>query len=124
MGLFSNLIHLIVGDTGTDEPQIDDYYEREQMADSVYELVRRISRISTFDRSITSLQRVTIYELRDKSLEELQRLQNNLQERLTILERDRKRRNEEMRKLEEAKWTGQRPKHMSPEAFDRWQRDD
>lgn len=94
------------------------------MAEKIVDLVNKIQRINSFDNSIWNLSNVSSYELRRKSLNELQRLQSSLENRLTELDTKKQKTNSEREALEASKWTGEKPKYMSNRDFDRFQRSD
>ena len=126
MGLMDNIRGLFSGSKNnqTAQPQINEEYEKSKLADGIVNLVNKIKRINSFDSSLWNLSNVSSYNLKRKSLDELQRLNSKLENRLSELNRQKQSRNSESKSLEEAKWTGQKPKDMSDLDFDRSQRYD
>ncbi len=59
-----------------------------------------------------------------KNTDELKHLKESLTNRLEILTKQSSRRNPTQEALEEAKWTGKKPKNLSEHEFDRLQRDE
>lgn len=126
MGLMNNIREFFSGskNTQTSQPVIDEEYEKSRLANRIVDLIGRIKRINSFDSSVWNLSNVSSYELRRKSLDELQRLNSSLENRLSELDRQSQRRDPSRESLEASKWTGQKPKHMSELDFDRFQRSD
>ncbi len=126
MGLMDNIRGFFSGskNTQTSQPQIDEEYEKSRLADRIVDLIGKIKRINSFDSSVWNLSNVSSYDLRRKSLDELQRLNSSLANRLSELDRQSQRRDQNRESLEASKWTGQKPKHMSDLDFDRFQRND
>ena len=124
MGLLDNLRGFFLGSKNTQVAQVEDEYEKSRLAEKIVDLVGRIKRINSFDSSIWNLSNVSSYELKRKSLAELQRLNSSLENRLSELDRQGQRRDPRREALEEAKWTGKKPQHMSNYEFDRFQRSD
>lgn len=108
----------------TEPTKLNDDYEKSILAEKIVDLVNKIQRINSFDNSIWNLSNVSSYELRRKSLNELQRLQSSLENRLTELDTKKQKTNSEREALEASKWTGEKPKYMSNRDFDRFQRSD
>lgn len=126
MGLMDNIRGLFSRskDNQPSQPQVNEEYEKSRLADRIVNLVSRIKRINSFDSSVWNLSNVSSYDLRRKSLDELQRLSESLENRLSQIERESQRKNPKMESLEASKWTGQKLKGMSEHDFDRWQRSD
>lgn len=126
MGLMDNIREFFSGskNTQTSQPQINEEYEKSRLADRIVDLIGRIKRINSFDSSVWNLSNVSSYDLKRKSLDELQRLNSSLENRLSELDRQGQRRDLNRESLEASKWTGQKPKNMSNLDFDRFQRDD
>ena len=126
MGLMDNIREFFSGskNTQTSQPQINEEYEKSRLADRIVDLIGRIKRINSFDSSIWNLSNISSYDLKRKSLEELQRLNSSLENRLSELDRQSQRRNPNREALEASKWTGQKPSNMSNLDFDRFQRSD
>lgn len=124
MGLLDNLRGFFSGSKNTQAAQVEDEYEKSRLAEKIVDLVDRIKRKNSFDSSIWNLSNVSSYELKRKSLAELQRLNSSLENRLSELDRQGQRRDPRREALEEAKWTGKKPQHMSNYEFDRFQRSD
>ena len=118
-GLFSNS-----KDTQEVQPQINESYEKSRLAASIVSLVGEIQKINSFDSSIWNLATVTKYSLERRSLNELQKINNDLKNRLSELSVQKTSRSKYNEELEAAKWTGQKPRNMSSYEFDRFQRDD
>lgn len=126
MGLMDNIRGLFSGSRNNQptQPQANEDYEKSRLADRIVDLVGRIKRINSFDSSVWNLSNVSSYELKRKSLDELQRLNASLESRLSELSRQNQRRNPRAEELEASKWTGQKPQNMSDYDFDRFQRSD
>lgn len=106
------------------QPQINEIYEKNKIANKIVSLVDEIKSVNSLDSSIWNLSNISTYELYNRSLEDLKHLQSSLEIRLSQLTRQRKTGDTQRETLEEAKWTGQKPKDMSNRDFDRLQRDD
>ena len=126
MGLMNNIREFFSSskNTQTTQPQVNEEYEKSKLADRIVDLVGKIKRINSFDSSVWNLSNVSSYELKRKSLDELQRLNSSLENRLLELDRQNQRSNLSRESLEASKWTGQKPKNMSDYDFDRSQRSD
>lgn len=126
MGLMNNIRGFFSSskNTQTTQPQVNEEYEKSKLADRIVDLVGKIKRINSFDSSVWNLSNVSSYELKRKSLDELQRLNSSLENRLLELDRQNQRSNLSRESLEASKWTGQKPKNMSDYDFDRFQRSD
>ena len=126
MGLMDNIRGFFSGSRNNQptQPQVNEDYEKSRLADRIVDLVGRIKRINSFDSSVWNLSNVSSYELKRKSLDELQRLNASLESRLSELSRQNQRRNPRAEELEASKWTGQKPQNMSHHDFDRFQRSD
>lgn len=124
MGLIDSLRGFFSGSKNTQEAQVEDEYEKSRLAEKIVDLVDRIKRKNSFDSSIWNLSNVSSYELKRKSLVELQRLNSNLENRLSELDRQGQRIDPKREALEESKWTGKKPQNMSNYEFDRFQRSD
>ena len=108
----------------TEQPKINEEYEKSKLADKIVDLVSKIKSINYYDSSIWNFSNLSSYDLKKKSLNELQMTCSSLENRLFELEKQEKSRKKEREALEEAKWTGKKPQHMSDHEFDRFQRDD
>lgn len=126
MGLMDNIRGFFSGskNTRTSQPQINEKYEKSILADKIVDLIGRIKRINSFDSSIWNLSNISSYELKRKSLDELQRLNSSLENRLAELNKQNQQASPRRESLEASKWTGQKPKYMSDLDFDRFQRND
>lgn len=126
MGLMDNIRGFFSGSKNTQTTQIqpNDEYEKSRLAERIVDLVGRIKRINSFDSSVWNLSNVSSYELKRKSLDELNRLNSTLESRLRELDRQSQARDPRRESLEASKWTGQKPKYMSDLDFDRFQRGD
>lgn len=126
MGLIDNIRGLFSSSKNmqVEQSELDDEYEKSILAEKIVDLIGKIQRINSFDNSIWNLSNVSIYELRKKSLNDLQILNSSLENRLTELNKQKQQPNPEREALEASKWTGQKPKHMSDLDFDRFQRSD
>ena len=126
MGLMDNIRGFFSGtkNNQTAQPQIDEDYEKSKLANRIVDSVNRIKRINSFDSSIWNLSNISSYDLKRKSLDELQILNSTLENRLSELNKQRQTSNQKRESLEAAKWTGQKPKDMSDLDFDRLQRYD
>lgn len=126
MRLLDNIREFFSGskNTQTSHPQVNEEYEKSSLADKILDLIDSIKRINSLDSSIWNLSNISSYELKRKSLVELQNLSSNLENRLSELSRQSQRRDSSRESLEASKWTGQKPKNMSNLDFDRFQRSD
>jgi hypothetical protein len=126
MGLVGNLKGFFSSSKNSQpsQLQINDEYEKEQLAEKIVDLVNKIKRINSFDSSIWNLSNTSSYELKRKSLNELKSLKSSLESRLSELNKQSNISNSKRENLEASKWTGQKPKDMSNLDFDRFQRDD
>lgn len=126
MGLMDTIRGFFSGSKNnqTAQPQINEEYEKLRLADKIVDLVDSIKSINSFDSSIWNLSNVSSYDLKRRSLNELQMLNSTLKIRLSELNRQKQTSYSEREYLEAAKWTGQKPKNMSDLDFDRLQRYD
>lgn len=126
MGLMDNIRGFFSGSKNTQasQSQINEKYEKSRLADKIVDLIGRIKRINSFDSSIWNLSNISSYELKRKSLDELQRLNSSLENRLAELNKQNQQASPIRESLEASKWTGQKPKYMSDLDFDRFQRND
>ena len=83
----------------------------------------KIKKINSFDSCLWNLRNVTTYSLKNKSLGELQTLHSSLTNRLEELTNLKAKANQTYQDLEAAKWTGEKPTHLSNHDFDRLQND-
>ncbi len=126
MGLMNNIRGFFSGSKNaqTSQPQINEEYEKSRLADRIIDLIKRIKRINSFDSSVWNLSNISSYELKRKSLGELQRLNSSLENRLSELNIQIQKSDLSREALEASKWTGQKPEYMSDFDFDRFQRSD
>ena len=126
MGLMDSIRGLFSGSKNNQSVQTNgnDEYKKSMLADRIVDLVDKIKRINSFDNSIWNLSNVSSYDLRRKSLEELQMLNSSLENRLSVLDKQSQRVNTNNEELEASKWTGQKPQHLNENDFDRFQRSD
>ena len=126
MGLIDNIRSFFSAskNTQTMQPQVNEEYEKSKLANRIVDLVGKIQKINSFDSSVWNLSNVSSYALKKKSLDELQRLNASLENRLFELNRQKQRSNPSRESLEASKWTGQKPRNMSDLDFDRFQRGD
>lgn len=124
MGMFDNIRNLFRRSEGATVVQKNDSYEKSMLADRIVDSINKIKRINSFDSSIWNLSNVSTYDLQRKSLEELQKIQYTLNNRLLELTRQNQRGNATMESLEASKWTGQKTQGMTNHDFDRFQRDE
>ena len=128
MGLLNNLRGFFSGSKKTQAVQVENEYEKTKLAEKIVDLVAKIQRINCFDSSVRNLSNVSIYELKRKSLDELNSLCSSLENKLSELNRQHQRiasssaSNREA--LETSKWTGKKPANMSDLDCDRLQRSD
>ena len=106
------------------QSRVNEEYEKSRLADKIVDTVHEIERINSFDSSLWNLSHVSSYDLKRKSLNELERLNSSLENRLSELTRPKRTTDSKMAELESSKWTGQKPKGMSDIDFDRFQRYD
>ncbi len=123
MGMFDKIRSFFNGNNEQEIPK-ESEVDKEILSSKILNLIDSIKRINSFDSSIWNLSNVTKYELTRKSVAELKSLESSLSNRFQQLSREKERRRPELQKLEEAKWTGQKPSHLSDHEFDMWQRDD
>ncbi len=102
--------------------QPNEEYEKTKLVEDIIELIHRIKKINTFDGSIWNLSNTSNYELKRKSLAELQRINHSLKNRLAELNKQSEH-GSPKEELESSKWTGKKPKDMTSPEFDRFQRD-
>ena len=126
MGLMDSIRGIFSGSKNNQSVQTNgnDEYKKSMLADRIVDLVDKIKRINSFDSSIWNLSNVSSYDLRRKSLEELQMLNSSLENRLSVLDKQSQRVNTNNEELEASKWTGQKPQHLNENDFDRFQRSD
>ena len=128
MGLMDNIRKFFSGSKNVQstQPQVNNEAEKSRLAEKIVDLVDKIKRINSFDSSVWNLSNTSSYDLKRKSLDELQRLHSNLENRLGELNKQKQTQqaNPERESLEASKWTGQKPRDMSDVEFDRFQRDD
>lgn len=126
MGLMDNLRVFFSGSKNTknEQVQVNDEFEKTKLAARIVDLVDKIKRLNSLDRSVWNLRNITKYELERKSLSELQRLKSTLENRLLELNEQIQKANLTRESHEAAKWTGRKPKDMSDYDFDRLQRDE
>ena len=108
----------------TSQPQINEEYEKSRLANRIVDLIGKIKRINSFDSIIWNFSNVSSYDLMRKSLAELKALNSNLENRLLELNRTSQKSDSHREALEEATWTGKKPKDMSNHDFDRLQKRD
>lgn len=101
----------------------DDSGKKEILATQIVNLVDKIKKINSFDSCLWNLRNVTTYSLKSKSLGELQTLHSSLTNRLEKLTNLKTKANQTYQDLEAAKWTGEKPTHLSNHDFDRLQND-
>ena len=78
MGLLDNLKGLFSGSKNTQPVQVNDEYEKARLSEQIVDLVTKIKRINSFDRSIWNLTNTSSYTLRKRSLDELRTLHSSL----------------------------------------------
>ena len=123
MGMFDGIINFFKG--SKEEAPRENNFEKEQLARQIEELVRKISRLNSFDSDIKNLTNASYRDLQSmKSLEELQRLKFKLENKLLALDKEARRGNPEMEAIEKSKWTGEKMNNMTDKQFDRLQRDE
>ncbi len=106
------------------QSRVNEEYEKSRLADKIVDTVHEIERINSFDSSLWNLSHVSSYDLKRKSLDELERLNSSLENRLSELTRPKRTTDSKMAELESSKWTGQKHKGMSDFDLDRFQRYD
>lgn len=126
MGFIDNLRSLVkgVGNEEVEEVQKEDPYEKSRLASEIVSLVQKISKINSFDTSIRSLTDISSYDLKKKSLPELQQLKDTLNSRLSAIDKQSQRSGQTRNDLQEAAWTGRKPAGMTDHDFDRYQSHD
>lgn len=127
MGVFDNLRNLFKGSESVpdvSETKEDDSYRKAVLARQIVSLVDQIKRVNSFDSSLWNLSNVSSYELERRSLAELEKMHSSLSSRLSELTRKSQTIDQKREPLEEAKWTGRKPKDLTDREFDRLQRDE
>jgi len=124
MGMLDNIRNFFSGSKSASVAQKDDSYEKSMLAEKIVDSINKVKRINSFDSSIWNLANATTYDLQRRSLAELQKIHDTLNNRLVELTRQSQRGNASMESLEASKWTGQRTQGMTNRDFDRFQRDD
>ena len=124
MGLLDNLRGLFSGSKNAQPTQTDNEYEKSVLSEKIVNLIEKIKRINSFDSSLWNLSNVSSFELKRKSLEELNRIYSNLERRLSEIDRQSQRRDPRKEALEASKWTGQKPGNMTTHDFDNFQKGD
>jgi len=124
MGLIDNLRRFFSGSKNTQAVKVEDEYEKSRLSEQIVDLVYKIKKQNSFDSSIRNLSNVSSFELKRKSLDELQKLHFMLNSRLSELDKQTQKSNPSREALEASKWTGQRPENLSTHDFNRFQEDD
>lgn len=128
MGMLDNLRNLFKSSKKEEiadrqRQQQEERYKKSMLAAQILDLVNGIKRINSFDSSLWNLTNTSSSMLERKSLPELEKLKQTLSNRYQQLTQQSQRRNPKMEALEEAKWSGQKPEHLTDTEFDRLQRD-
>lgn len=124
MGMLDNIRNFFRGTESAPVAQRNDSYEK--LEEEIVRLIRNIKRINTLDSSIWNLSNIedsNDLKRRNLGLEQLQKIQKTLNNRLEELTRQSQRGNATMESLEASKWTGQRTAGMTAHDLDVWQRD-
>lgn len=126
MGLLDNIRGFFSDskNTQTTQHQINEEDEKSKLADKIVDSINKIKRINSFDNSIWNLSNISSYDLKKRSLYELQEINSRLENRLVELERQSQRIDPKTEALYVSKWTGQKPEHMSDHDFERFQKDE
>ena len=124
MGLLDNIRGFFSSSKNSQPMQLDDENEKQRLAEKIVNLIGKIKKINSFDSSIWNLSNVSSYELKNKSLDELRRLNSSLESRLAELDRKSQSTSSNRESLEASKWTGQKTQNMTNKDFDRFQRSD
>ena len=125
MGIIDKLRNFFNEPVSNDSGQRrNEWYEKLELANEVISLVHQIERIETFDSILWNLRGESVSDLERKNIEELTQIRSKLKNRLVELTKQKQRRDVTSERLEEAKWTGQKPKGMTDHDFDRLQRDE
>ena len=111
-------------DESSTQVRVNDVYEKRMLAEEIVDLVGKITKINSFDRSINSFSYVSSYELQQRDLEELQAIASKLEKKLSYLNQQSRSNKSTVSDLEASKWTGRKPQNMSTYDYDRMQRDD
>ena len=111
-------------DESSTQVRVNDVYEKRMLAEEIVDLVGKIKKINSFDRSINSFSYVSSYELQQRDLEELQAIASKLEKKLSYLNQQSRSNKSTVSDLEASKWTGRKPQNMSTYDYDRMQRDD
>jgi len=124
MGLIDNIRGFFGGSKNTQPVQVENEYEKARLSEEIVDLVGKIKRINSFDSRIWNLSNISSFELKRRSLAELQNLHSSLKNRLSEIYRQSKGSDSRKETLEASKWTGRRPENMSAHDFNRFQQDD
>ena len=124
MGILDNIRNLFKGSDKTPVVEQEDLFRKATLATEIVNLVGKIKKINSFDSCVWNLSNVTSDDLMRRSLQELEQLHSNLNNRLSELTRQSQRSNPKQEALEHARWTGQKPKEFTDYEFDRFQRDE
>ena len=120
MGFFEKLkrIFTIPEDAPVEK---ENSYEKSMLRDEISSLLVKLECKNPFDSTVRYLKQTMVF---DKSVDELKSIRSNLENKIAEYDERRRRTAKEREDLEACKWTGQRPKGMSSEDLDRWQRSD
>lgn len=125
MGMLDSIKKFLgMGEKKEPTVQRDDSMEKSMLASQIVDLAGRIQKINSFDSSVWNIANASVYSLQRKSLSELQSMHAQLSGRLVELNRQSEQSSRRREDLEASKWTGQRPRGMTAQEFDRFQRDD
>ena len=124
MGIIDNLSNFFRSSKNASVVQEEDMDKKSVLATQIVDLVGRIKEVNCFDSSIWNLNKATSYELTRRSLDELEQLHSSLSRKLLQLTKQKESGQQKREALEEAKWTGQKPKNLTTYEFDRFQRDE
>lgn len=126
MGLLDNLkkFFSVGSEREINFENVNDDFEKEKLSSRIVNLVDKIQRINSFDSSVWNMSNVSTFELKRKSVDELRKICVSLENRLVVLEGQKKSNNNSRDALEEAKWTGKQIQGMSKSDLDRAQRED
>ncbi len=107
MGLLDRLFSNSKDTQATKTSNTNETYKKARSAERIVDLVSKIKKINSFDSSLWNLSNISIYELRKRSLVELQNLESTLENRYSELSNQNKTPNQQKEQYEEAKWTGE-----------------
>lgn len=122
MGMFDNIRNIFRGNE-SQQPVMrkNDYAERMEKVEKILRLKDKFLKLNSWDSSVMNIRETT---LKTKSLVELVKIEERLNDLLSKQINKNQQINPQMESLEASKWTGQKTQGMTSHDFDRFQRDD